>query len=350
MRGFSGSYPPDDVTFLLEPIEMTRLGVEEKERLIQAGRHYSELIGREERPSAAYQAAFDVAFAENRRRFARDLLRLALLIDKARRATGELTLVSLARAGTPIGVLLKRILERDKPGTHYSISIVRDRGIDEEALRYILERHPPESVVFVDGWTAKGVIQRELERSLRGRALPPELFVVADLSGTAAEAATGDDYLIPSAILNATISGLISRSILSSAHHRPGMFHGTLFLEELAPADRSRWFIEEVMRDVVREAPSPPCTAWREARQAECRAFVARARIEHSVRDENLLKPGVAEATRVLLRRVPQVLLVRAPTDADIRHLLLLASERGVPTEVVPDLPYKAAAIIRRVS
>ncbi len=350
MRGFSGSYAPDDVTFLLEPIEMTPLGLEEKERLIQAGRHYSELIGREERPSAAYLAAFDVAFAENRRRFARDLLRLALLIKEARRATEELTLVSLARAGTPIGVLLKRILERDKPVTHYSISIIRDRGIDEEALRYILERHPSESVVFVDGWTAKGVIQRELERSLRGRALPPELFVVADLSGTAAEAATGDDYLIPSAILNATISGLISRSILSSAHHRPGMFHGTLFLEELAPVDRSRWFIEEMMRDIGREAPSPPSAAWREARQAECRAFIARASVEHGVRDENLLKPGVAEATRVLLRRVPQLLLVRAPTDVDIRHLLLLASERGVPTEVVPDLPYKAAAIIQRVS
>ena len=45
---FSGSYDPDDVTFLLKPVRLEPTAVAEKERLIQSGRrHYSEMISRE---------------------------------------------------------------------------------------------------------------------------------------------------------------------------------------------------------------------------------------------------------------------------------------------------------------
>ena len=45
----------------------------------------------------------------------------------------SLVIVSLARAGTPIGVLIKRYLEKKYcvQLTHYSISIIRGRGIDK---------------------------------------------------------------------------------------------------------------------------------------------------------------------------------------------------------------------------
>ena len=45
-------------------------------------------------------------------------------------------LVSLARAGTPIGILLRRYL-RGRYGAdipHYTISIIRGRGIDRNAM------------------------------------------------------------------------------------------------------------------------------------------------------------------------------------------------------------------------
>jgi hypothetical protein len=43
-------------------------------------------------------------------------------------------IASLARAGTPIGVLLLRTLRaQGVPAVHYSISIIRDRGIDRVA-------------------------------------------------------------------------------------------------------------------------------------------------------------------------------------------------------------------------
>lgn len=45
----------------------------------------------------------------------------------------------MARAGTPVGVIVKHLLEQvfDRTCVHYSVSIIRDRGIDFEALNFI---------------------------------------------------------------------------------------------------------------------------------------------------------------------------------------------------------------------
>src|SRR4051794_4540118 len=156
---FSGSYQPEDVVFLLKPVRLEPTPVAEKERLIQSGRrHYSEMLSREHRPSPAYLRLFHDALVREKARFAGHLISLARLI--AGRHPGPVTLVSLARAGTPVGVLLGRILRRHlgRAAVHYSISIIRDRGIDEVALEHVLRLHPADSVAFVDGWTGKGVI------------------------------------------------------------------------------------------------------------------------------------------------------------------------------------------------
>ena len=80
----------------------------------------------------------------------------------------QCALVSLARAGTPIGILIRRYLQgrygADLP--HYTISIIRGRGIDRNAMAYLLDRHAPGDIQFVDGWTGKGAIQ--LPRRLAG--------------------------------------------------------------------------------------------------------------------------------------------------------------------------------------
>jgi hypothetical protein len=70
---------------------------------------------------------------------------------------------------------------------------------------------------------------------------------------------------------------------------------------------------------------------------------------EFGINDENYIKPGLGEATRVLLRRSPQCLLVRDLCDGDIEHVLILAKERSTEVLVRPSLPYRAAAIIKRV-
>jgi hypothetical protein len=56
----------------------------------------------------------------------------------------------------------------------------------------------------------------------------------------------------------------------------------------------------------------------------------------------------VAEATRALLRRVPDRLLVRDSDDPDVAHLLHLAAERGVRVDPLPrGNHYRAVAVIR---
>ncbi len=355
---FTGSYYPDDVQILLKPIDIADTPVEEKETLIQSGRrHYSEMLSHERLPSARYLAVFQEAMAHNRRQMAADVARLATLI--AERREGAITLVSLARAGTPVGVLLRHTLERHfgRRAEHFSISIIRDRGVDANALRYILDRgHRDTSLVFVDGWTGKGVIAQELKHALaafnhqHGTEVCADLHVLCDLAGSAAVAASAEDYLIPSSILNATISGLISRSILNREFLGPDDFHGCRYYAEYAGADLSRWFVEALLSTVdgVMAYPLPPWQAPDRRRLREAsRSFLQWVERNHGVRDPNRVKPGLGEATRVLLRRVPDVLLVRDPLDPSVRHLTLLARERQVRVEHAPSLPYRAAALIR---
>ena len=359
---FSGSYDPADVVFLMKPVALDTTDVEEKERLLQSGRrHYSEMLSPEAVPDAAYLALFEAAFAANQARFAADIARLAKALDHDRPA-GPVVIVSLARAGTPVGVLLTRALRRlGRTADHYSLSIIRDRGIDRVALGWILDRHPAEALVFVDGWTGKGAIAGELAATLAafatagGPRLAAELVAVADLAGVAALAATDEDYLIPSAILNAVVSGLVSRSVLNDAVVGPGDFHACVYFEHLAPHDLSRAFVDRLMPALTAALADPRVAPalWPEPRrQALARAsaaLVAALTARHGTRDRNRIKPGIGESTRSLLRRVPECLYLRDRDGADVAHLLHLAEQRGVPVTVSADLPYRACVVIRRL-
>lgn len=57
-------------------------------------------------------------------------------------------------------------LLKSKEDPHYSVSIIRDRGIDRNAINYILNKHRAECIQFVDGWIGKGAIFRELKKEL----------------------------------------------------------------------------------------------------------------------------------------------------------------------------------------
>jgi hypothetical protein len=356
---FSGSYAPEDVTFLLKPIRMAPTPVEAKEALLQSGRrHYSEMLAPEPPPDEEYLALFDAAHALGRRRLARDLVSLALALDG--RPPGEIVIISLARAGTPVGVLLRRALSRrGRPVLHYSISIIRDRGIDEAALDHVLERHAPAAVVFVDGWTGKGAIAGELARAVasynrsRGVGLDPSLTVISDPAGVAGLAASGDDYLIPCAILNAVVSGLVSRTVLHPEHVAPGDFHACVFYAELMPHDRSRWFVEALAREMAAAVAEGACAPalWspesRRRRREITETFLAGVASRYGIGDRNRIKPGLGEATRALLRRVPERILIQTTEGEDLRHLRLLARRRGVAVERSAGLPFRAVALLR---
>ncbi len=162
---------------------------------------------------------------------------------------------------------------------------------------------------------------------------------------------TRDDFLIPSACLNSTVSGLISRTVLRSDLVGPHDFHGAKYYRELAAADVSRSFLDtvgarfaEVEQDVALDVKemaaadrTPTWAGW---------AAVERISEEHGIHDVNLVKPGVGETTRVLLRRVPWKILAKRGAGADLDHVRLLAEQRGVPVEEVEGLPYSCVGLI----
>lgn len=356
---FSGSYAPEDVTILLRPADIAPTPTEEKERLIQSGeRHYSEMLAEEKSPDAQYMEMFWRALELNERRFAADLVALALRLSADCRR--QVVLASIARAGTPVGVLLHRMLRHmGTPSVHYSLSAVRDKGIDLAAVAYILDRHDQRDVVFVDGWTGKGAIQNELNRSVgqynaeHGTSLNPGLVVVSDLAGVADLAAGCDDYLIPSAVLNSIVSGLISRSVRSKEHVLPGQFHACVFYEDKRGEDLSVYFVDRIfarMLEVFDEGAVQPAS-WTPEDRRDLRLtsdeFMSWAMARYGVNDVNRVKPGIGESTRALLRRVPDRLIVQDEEGADVAHLLQLATTHGVTVEVNPSMPYRAAVVIK---
>ncbi|MFC9874652.1 phosphoribosyltransferase [Nocardia salmonicida] len=361
-----GSYAPEDVSWLLKDLSAADLeaDVTEREQRIQAGvAHYAESLPVEFQPDAEYRELFDRVLADSAERLALAVATVAELVVAER---GEnIVLVSLARAGTPVGVLMRRWLVSGigrEPLTvpHYAVSIVRDRGIDAVALDYLARHHDPSSIVFVDGWTGKGAITHELTAALDayhaagGARFDDELVVLADPANCVRTYGTRDDFLIASACLNSTVSGLVSRTVLNNTLIGPGEFHGAKFYRDLIDADVSNQLIDtvtgafEAISDKVAAAVAairdsdrtPDWSGW---------ASVEKVRAEYGISTVNYVKPGVGETTRVLLRRVPWRVLVREADAPEHAHIRLLAAARNVPVEVVPDLAYSCMGLIKEL-
>ncbi|TQK44270.1 RNA binding Pelota-like protein [Streptomyces sp. SLBN-118] len=349
------SYAPDEVGWLLQDLSEVDLEAptEEREEAIQSGgAHYAESLPVEYQPSAEYQELFKSALDASAARIARAVGTVTETVIAER--SPRPVLVSLARAGTPVGVLMRRWAQHrhglDLP--HYAVSIVRGRGIDVNALRWLRQHHDPADVVFVDGWTGKGAITRELADALEEfEGFNPEIAVLADPGGCVRTYGTREDFLIPSACLNSTVSGLISRTVLRADLVGPGDFHGAKFYRELVASDVSEHFLDTVaarfdevstavdaeVKELLAADRAPTWEGW---------AAVERISEEYGIHNVNLVKPGVGEATRVLLRRVPWKILAKRGAGADLDHVRLLAEQRGVPVEEIDELPYTCVGLI----
>lgn len=350
------SYRPEDVQLLLTDItgKLPPLPAKEREPLIQSGIHYSELLPAEYKPHEAYLREYENGLKIWAKSNADAVRTVAEVIwaEKGRRAV----LVSLARAGTPAGVLIKRYI-RKKYGVslpHYSISIIVGRGIDRRAMEYILARHSAEGIQFIDGWTGKGMITRTLRSALEQFPLYEygigcdrldrlcEIAVLADPAGLCRLCGTHSDLFIPCACLNSVVSGLFSRTVLKPGVTQPEEFHGAAYFGELAPIDRTYEFIEAIEREMTYEAARLPAKA-EGSGLSETREIAD----NFGVKDIKLVKPGIGETTRVLLRRIPELILLKDKNSPLTRHIVELAGEKGVEVREYPLRNYEACGIIK---
>ena len=375
------SYKKEDVTMLLKDITglVKPQPTEERERLIQSGRHYSEMLPVEYVPTQRYMEVYKEAL----RNFAQPTaLAVGRVSDKIIQARGkEVVLVSLARAGIPIGILIKHFIwqkyQLEVP--HYAISIIKGRGIDDNAMNYLLKQYQPRQLLFVDGWIGKGAILDELRQAVEAyEGVSPELAVAADPANVTALCGTHEDILIPSSCLNCTVSGLVSRTVLREDIIGPNDFHGAVYYGELADADLSyefldaieQWFPRDAQGKVQQSKTEHSKTAYSKAaqlpsdqlqtekQQASAAASgygidEVRALAEvFGVSELQLIKPGIGETTRVLLRRVPWKVLIdaRYRNNPELGHIVRLAEEKQVPIEFYPLRHYKCCGIIKKLA
>ncbi len=344
------SYRPEDVEILLKDItgQVQPLENQERERFIQQGVHYSEMLPCEHAPSEAYLKTFRDALERYAPLTANAVGNLA---EKIFQEKGEnIVLVSLARAGTPIGILLKRYLEQRHRIKiyHYTISIIRGRGIDKNAVKYILDRHAPESIQFVDGWTGKGAIQNTMLEAMQDfPELDPMIAVLSDPAHVAGKSGTYEDFLIASSCLNATVSGLISRTFYRKDIIHETDFHGAMYYQEFENIDLTENFLSEIEKhfDFSLLPVNEPCP------ERDALAEIRQIAEDFNISDINLVKPGIGEATRVLLRRIPWKILVHSLEDtAHLGHIYQLAEEKHIPVEVYPLQCYKACGLIQHLA
>lgn len=344
------TYRPQDVIILLKNIsglvEPTRTS--EREKLIQSGRHYSEFLPIEYEPSEKYLQTYFDALKRFSRITAVAVKSVAekIFLDKGK----KIVLVSLARAGTSIGILIKHYLEKNFPCEvfHYTISVIRGIGIDKNAINYILARHKPEEIQFIDGWTGKGAIQRELTAAMKEfPQINSGLAVLSDPAGVAYKCGTHEDFLIASSCLNSTVSGLLSRTFLRSDIISENDFHGAAFYRELIDKDLTYQFIETIEKNFD-NAPKIKNSVEKITDGIEEVKKIA----EHfKIKDINLIKPGIGEATRVLLRRLPWKILVHSLHDEkNLGHIYQLAKEKTIPIELYSLKNYKACGLIRNLA
>ena len=344
------SYKENDVTLLLKDITglVQPQSTQEREKMIQSGTHYCEMLPIEYVPTEKYMQVYDEALKEYAEPVAQAI---GVLADKIIEKKGrDVVLVSLARAGIPIGILLKRYIrfKYQVEVQHYSISIIRGRGIDKNAMNYMLEKHKPEQLLFVDGWIGKGAILNELKKDLAEfEGVSSELAVVADPANVTELCGTHDDILIPSSCLNSTVSGLISRTFLRDDIIGEDDFHGAVYYGELADADLSYGFINAIEEKFEKE-----CEAEVQNIQGQGVDEVKALAEEFGIDDINLIKPGIGETTRVLLRRMPWKVLIdnQYKESQELAHIIRLAEEKKVPVEYRSLKHYRTCGIIKKLA
>lgn len=353
---FPHTYAPNDVTVLLQRLHPEFLSKEDRAARIAAGAHYNEVISREEVPDQAFLELFK---AQNERfadKLAGLFLNLAsqILVDAQNRDV-QPVLVSLVRAGTPTGILLKRTLGFwGVQVPHYTVSIVQGRGFDVVAIETILNAgYKPEQLYFIDGWTGKGVVRAELSFALKKLSarfgnFHDALYVLSDIAGVAEYAATRDDCLITSAMLSGPISGLVSRSIYQGTAEAPRL-HGAALLEYMKPHDLSQYFVDTIAARIKNAIDQGNATLHKTLSQGDASVrmmgFYQMVTDRLGINNPALLKPGIGESTRLFQRKRPKLLIIRDTEDPEVAHLLSMAREQDVALEIWEDMALKACTI-----
>lgn len=348
------TYKTEDCLFLLKDLTdvMEEISIEEKEKRIASGINYSEMISKENFVGPEINELFLAMLDDEAEKLA-DYI--GIISDEAFRQKGDdLIIVSLARAGSPVGVLMKRYLSFKYSITipHYSISIIRGKGIDENALHYILKKHPDGKLLFVDGWTGKGSITAELQKSIRefnhkyNKNIDDSLVVIADPARKSMIYGTREDICIPNACLNSTVSGLVSRTIHNPEYIKDEDFHGAKFFHELNTEDYSNFFVEQIANKFKKEHSEVAFKSPEDSYVNTVISTLVSEKIIPPTFDLTKLKLSIGETSRAIIRRKPAGIYVNDIKNPDLRFVLHMAEAKHIPVYEHKNLGYTCIAVL----
>jgi hypothetical protein len=123
----------------------------------------------------------------------------------------KLLFVAILRAGVPIADWLCQMLPGSKVA---SLSLFVGLGIDQVALTQLQSDNPDRAVVFVDGWTGRGGVSREIAKLEAG-----PLAVLIDPWGWADFSGIQEDILCPSACFTGLATLGFSRTFFIDYQH-----------------------------------------------------------------------------------------------------------------------------------
>lgn len=347
----NGTYEKDECEFLLKNVDglVADLTSEEREELKSKGVPYYAMMPKEEPIKDSYNKLFIELLEKSSNNIAKCIGDMAEAIYNEK---GEDTvLVSLVRAGTPFGVLIKKYI-KFKYGVdipHYSISIIRKKGIDENSLVYILGKHPNAKIQFIDSWTGKGSITDELRKSIMkfnekyDVCVDDSLAVLADPAKISRICGTREDVIIPNCCLNSTVCGLISRSYCDDVIIGPNDFHGAVEYFYLKDIDFSRLFIDTI----VKEFPYIDSSVKYWEVENYGIKIIKQIAKEFNIEDEDKIKLSIGEASRMLLRKEPELLLIKDFENKDLSHVIEMAKDKNIKMINYDKSDYECIAIIK---
>ncbi|OYY73246.1 MAG: hypothetical protein B7Y40_10195, partial [Gammaproteobacteria bacterium 28-57-27] len=129
-----------------------------------------------------------------------------------------------------------------------------------------------------------------------------------------------------------------------------------LYYDHLKAQDLSLRYVDDLSQRAEQHAQAQPYTPQHHSaalvtpRREQVKSLIANLMQQHNVPHINLIKPGIGEATRVLLRRSPGLLILSNQAGNDVTHMHSLAVDKNVPILIDHNIaPYQAIAIIKDI-
>jgi hypothetical protein len=162
-------------------------------------------------------------------------------------------------------------------------------------------------------------------------------------------ASTVEDYLMPSAMLDSPMNGLLSKTF---ANDLPGELHGAYLYGHLFVQDLSNDFVDRITAHLPVAMFSKRTGGLERASKADignqrvrAKREVTRIATEYGITNEDEIKAGYNETLRAVQRRAMKSLLLKNPSSHANEALVALANQLGICVVAAPNMMFECVGI-----